>query len=178
MNLLTLKALAFDAKTGTFYSPSHTGFEWRKGIIAKECSKCTIDHCDPKCTCGIYSSPNPEVLLEYAHYSTSIIALMDTYGWDDIWTGPHDLPFTYVMRSWGTQIKGVVGTDFRTNTELSKTRQLSAMKACESFEVKAFPWFRVCRMIMANWATKGHLVKNPYDRDEWREINMRLQHGS
>ena len=170
MNLLTLKTIAYNSTDDVLYSPSHRDFAWSKGVIARACPRCEIDSCDPNCTCGIYTSPNPETLKEYAKYAGSIHVLMNTFGWVDMWTAPRDIldGRAVVMRSWGTEIIGIVAVD----REKEQLRALTMLRAAEIFEVAVFPWVMVKKMIQVSWRNMpGLIIHDPYDKElftSWR----------
>lgn len=153
---LTLKTIAWDETRKGFYSPSQQGFLWQPGmVVVSQCPKChkASGLLDLECTCGIYSSPNKKCLTEYAHYPNSIFMLMNNYGTCDIWTGPHDLPHTYVVRSWGAQIVGVIATarnDFG-------PRFLTSALATEFFKADIYSLRDATEMIRQNWEDVAQL---------------------
>lgn len=168
MNLLTLKTIAYNPVDDTLYSPSHTGFAWSKGIIARACHRCDTDAFNPDCTCGVYGSPNVEALKEYAKYVNSIHVVMNTYGWVDIWSAPRDIlgGGGLITRAWGTQIVGVVHVDAHTNPQ----RAITMLRAAELFEVPVWPLVMVKALIQASWKRiEGLVVKDPYDAETIRK---------
>ena len=167
MNLLSLKTVVWDDLAGSFRSPTRTEFIWPKGVIASDCHKCN-DEYDPNCHCGIYSSPNPTTLKEYATYTSSVFVLLNLYGWVDIWTAPRDIPHAYVLRSWGAQIIGIVGDNANGKVmSLSATRQLTAINGATYYGVEIYPWQIAEAMISVTWKRHTNVVKDPYIKKEW-----------
>jgi hypothetical protein len=180
-NLLVLKAVAWNEDLKGFYSPSHSDFVWPKGIVARQCDRCEIDHFDPICTCGIYASPNPETLIEYATKMNTVFVLLNTYGWVDVWTGPRDIPHTFIVRAWGAQIIGIVGeTATGHPLKLSPQREQAAYIGAERYGVDIYPWLLVQSMIAVTW--REHVKFNPFNpmenNDPIEEFNIKYQKGA
>lgn len=175
-HLLSLKAIAFDTERRGFYSPSHRDFLWTKDVVVASCNRCANpDQFNPDCTHGIYSSPNVEALAEYATYKNSVLALMQCFGWIDIWTGPHDIPDAYILRSWGVQILGVIG-ESAPGIPLSGQRQLSAINANRLFDVPTYTFTLAKGMIALTWKNiKIHPYKKLEETDAWFEAEERLE---
>lgn len=158
MNILSVKCLAWSQERQVFHSPQKAEFEWKPGIISRACSKCPTDQINLDCTCGIYASPNPEALYEYAVWPNTLFVLMNTYGWVDIWSGPKDLYWTNVTRSWGTQIVGLISMNpvkvSHGNFEmkpLNPAKQQSMLWAADYYQVNIFPWAVARSMIHTTW---------------------------
>jgi len=175
MRLLTLKTIALDAANGTVHSPDRPDFQWGNGTMVATCSTCkNIDVYNPNCTHGIYTSPNPEALDEYARYKNSIFVLGVIYGWFEPWPGPADLPNTFIFRSWGVRVVGLVNTALD-GSRLSPQRWFSAVKASEIFNVQGRPWNLTQAMITESW--KQNFGVNPYlplTDDEMKQFKERL----
>lgn len=159
--ILSLKTLAYNTTNRSFFSPSRNDFKWEKGIIVSWCEKKhDISNLEKvtdeirSCTCGIYSAPNRAALLEYEKYPNSILVLLRLYGWWDLFTGPHDLPNTFVMRSWGARIIGVQMEDKTTQ------RYMSSVLAAQEFGVSIYPKGFIEEMIQISWLKSG--LTNPY----------------
>ena len=163
MNPLFLKTLVWNEQTKGFCSPTHHDFVWPKGIVARYCAKCETDNFNPECTCGIYGSPHPNTLVEYAKYKNSVFVLMNSYGWMDVWTGPSDLPNTYITRSWGAQIIGIVGTMIKDHPfALSPQRLQVALLGVDYYQVEVLSWSVAKDMIAITWEQHMSLCKYPY----------------
>jgi hypothetical protein len=120
-----MKILVLDLDKKAFSSPvvryGRQEFLWSadRRMIA-ECEKCNpgfTGTIGKDCTCGLYSSPNFEALKEYDDHPQAVYCLLNLYGTVDIWYGPegntkpgrwHDLRHTFVLRSWGAKIIGIV----------------------------------------------------------------------
>lgn len=166
MNLLSLKAIFWDEPRKGFFSPSRNAFQWFPGIVQRECNRgCEIDIINPDCTCGIYSSPNTKTLVEYAKRPNAVFALLNNYGWVDIWTGPHEFPGTYVLRSWGVKVVGIVGTMTDGSAlQLEPRRYQSALIGLDYFQVKIYPWEVAKEMMKFVWMRDVHI--NPFEYSE------------
>lgn len=163
-NLLSLKAVVWSKKKQAFCSPSRQEFQWKIGIVWSECHTgqfCPPQTIHPDCACGIYTSPNPEAIAEYAGDPNSIYALMNLYGTADIWTGPLDLPGTYVVRSAGSRVVGLVNTNML-GFVLSPRRQVNITLACDIFQYSLFSWDEAREMIRATWREKADM--DPFER--------------
>ena len=168
MNLLSMKAVAWrEDLGGGFFSPQRKSFVWSEGIVARACTSCPDDKVNPNCTCGLYSSPNPEALPEYAKYPSCCFVLLENYGWADIWTGPRDLPNTYVLRSWGAQIVGVVGTLQDGPLSLEPHRFQTALLGVEKYNVKLFNWNVAKKMIEYTWMYSPDVGFSPFDTQQF-----------
>lgn len=163
MNILSMKALSWRQDKLGFFSPQRGAFQWPKGVVASECRRgiCGMHKYNSDCTCGLYSSPNPKALDEYAKYPSTVFVLLNLYGWLDCWTGPKDLPHTYVARSWGAQIVGIVGTmTDGSPLKLEPHRYQSALLGFEHYGVKMYPWEVAKDMIQMTWVDQ--LGFSPY----------------
>lgn len=170
MNLLSLKAVVRDPKSGKLFSPSKTSFAWGKGIIASQCSgKCPPFTIGDDCRCGIYSSPNLQALDEYHTFENSLVVLLHTYGEAEIWTAPSDIWDAYVVRSWGASIVGVLMSGEDHFTAKSRYMLECLMLISQEFEVEIFIWKVIKEIITLNWKEK--LGFDPYKadlNDPWR----------
>lgn len=156
MLLLSLKTIAWNETHHGFFSPSHRGFMWEKDVIVAGCEHVEVHgQIGMDCTCGIHSSPNARVLKDYQHFPNSVIVLLSLYGMVDTWTGPKDLPNTYVVRSWGAQVVGVAKEEFT-----NKQRFMSSVLAAQCFEVAIEPLEMLEAMIQSTW--KSVVDIDPY----------------
>jgi hypothetical protein len=165
MNLLSLKAVFFDTERRGFYSPSRTDFCWPKGIVVAQCDRCQGQFTED-CTCGIYSSPNPDELVHYDKHNNTVYALLAHYGWIDIWPGPNET--NHVIRAYGARIVGVVGQNAVASKnpevlQLSPDRQLSAAQGAEFYGVKLYSWAMAQQMIRIRWRQLSKIIPDPYD---------------
>jgi hypothetical protein len=177
MNILFLKTLAMDPKTLTYHSPQRKDFTWQEGIMVAQCEKCAPEGTiGLDCHCGIYGSPNPEALKEYAVHPTSFVALLNAYGRVDVWTAPDDIWQCYVIRAWAARVVAIVAIkdedtiyDILNGTD---DRSMAAIAAITHFDVPLYPWLKTREMIEFTW--EEHLQINPYmaDTDDpWRAPN-------
>jgi len=168
--LLSLKAVAFDVDRNGFYSPSQCDFVWPRGVVERQCDTCNPREFDPGCHCGIYSSPNPEILTEYAKFSNTVYVLLNLYGWIDLWTGPADISDTFVIRSWGAKIIGVLATTADPKPrKLPAQRQLSAILGVDYYGVDLMSWLQVKEMITITWENHKTLLDghSPFKKEPW-----------
>jgi hypothetical protein len=82
---------------------------------------------------------------------------MKNYGTVDVWTGPKDLPNTYVCRSWATRIIGVLKED-----NDNEQRYMSSVLAAEKFEVAIYQKWMATKMIQASWEVLADI--NPFEK--------------
>jgi hypothetical protein len=166
MNLLTLKTIVYNPAMDTFHSPTRQSFTWTREITARQCPRCNVDYLNPGCTCGIYASPNPRTLIEYTTSRNSVFAVLNTFGWVDIWTAPDDVGPGLITRSWGAQIIGVVSTELN-GEPLAPQRQLCSVKLAENMEVDMWPWNMAKWLIKATWNQSYMIIKDPYDPEQY-----------
>jgi len=169
MNRLSLKAVVYNPITNAFHSPTRQSFTWSKDVTARACPKCNTDQVNPDCTCGIYSSPNPAVLTEYARSRNSVYVVLNTFGWDDICLAPEDVGPGLVLRSWGAQIVMAVSTELN-GQPLEPQRQLCMIKLLENFDITPYPWGMVKTIIKVNWNQPYLIVKDPYDPEQYKNL--------
>jgi len=170
-NILSLKTIAYNRDLKAWVSPSHKEYHWVPGINLPVCSV-VHDEIPTDCWCGIYSSPNPKTLDEYASYSNSIPVLLNNYSWVDIWTAPLDLNGMLVCRSGGARIIGVAWIDPNNEENLGfkdAQRWAAALQACEFFDVKAYPWKITKQLIQTTWIEWANV--DPFDAKWIKQFN-------
>jgi hypothetical protein len=169
MNILFLKTLAMNPNTLTYHSPQQKDFTWEGGIMVAKCEKCApLGTIGIDCHCGIYGSPNPEALTEYAVHETSFNALLQAYGRVDVWTAPDDLWYCYVLRVWAARVIGIVETD-GLDLLAPDARGQAAITAAGYFNCGIYSIPMAKGMIDITW--KAHLNIEPYGAklsDPWR----------
>jgi hypothetical protein len=168
--LLSLKILVLDDSKKAFSSPvvAHGRKEYLWTADRRMIAEC--DKCNPgfsgdigkDCTCGLYSSPNFEAIAEYDHSKNAILCLLNLYGTVDIWYGPEgrragnhvngDLTHTFVLRSWGARIIGLVD---RGLTEVEDSwwfnHSVASTVAAEILNVQIYSKDMVTSMIDKTW---------------------------
>jgi hypothetical protein len=180
MNPLTLKTLAYNTDISAWCSPSKKDFLWKPGINKSECDldirlsmayiPNILDHQTHHC--GIYSSPNPKTLREYATYETSIVVLLNNYGFLDIWTAPIDLNGYYICRSWAARIVAVAWfhpiDENKPGYEQDGAKWAAACHAMDTFGINALPWKEIKEMIKVTWNITG---LDPFDKEYVKVFN-------
>lgn len=163
MNLLFLKTIAMDPVTQTYHSPQKKDYIWSDDIMVAQCEKCApVGTIGNDCHCGIYGSPNPEALVEYARHPTSFNVLLQAYGKVDIWTAPQDVGdgLAYVLRSWAARVVAIV-EDTKYQFWDSDNRATAAITASLLLNVSIYPLKLAKEMIATTW--REHAGFDPYD---------------
>lgn len=148
MMFVALKTIAWDEGRKGFYSPQQTGFYWpASAVVAAKCSHITEPgDVSRACHCGIYASPNTNILTEYEVYPNSIVVLLNLYGTVRGMFGPKDKPETFVLRAWGARIIGIVE-----EKPQNIQRYMSTLLEAQQFRVPIQKLVDVEEMILANW---------------------------
>ena len=171
MNAISLKTICYDTDLKAWVSPSHKEYHWHPGINLPTCS---IVHTKipTDCRCGIYSSPNPLTLDEYASYKNSILVLLNNYSWIDIWTAPLDLNGMLVCRSGGARVIGIawIDPDKEDNPGFEDPQRWAvALQGAEYFDVNAYPWKITKQLIQTTWIEWANV--DPFDAEWVKQFN-------
>lgn len=151
MMMLSLKSVAWDESRKGFFSPQQTGFFWPSGaVVAAQCEHITeLGDVSENCHCGIYSSPNTNILTEYEVYPNSIIVMLNLYGKYRIYKGPSDKAGSFVLRSWGAKVVGIAE-----ESPKNMQRYMTTVLAAQFFCVPIQKLSEIEMMVRLNWENK------------------------
>lgn len=160
--VLSLKTLLWKPNTQELVSPQKKFYTWQDGYMTAQCDSCGEEF-DPECTCGIYHSPHPEALEEYAKYPSSIFALIKLYGWTDRWYAPMDVlkGKAFAIRTWRVRIVGFVADDPFGGAQWNLQRMLAVTEVAQRFQkYLIYPWFQAKDLVRKTWIEEWNI--DPY----------------